>query len=254
LPSYASANLPVYEFVRLLLNRTAGLLTGMRGDWLAQGQPTADEQRYLTNQVIKALLALGDWHLWRWQGYDSSYAKRRERFKTLARGAEISPDLIAAIDMAYAVKCRPDYTKFARGCADVADVFPFLADALVASIGVLTGRPMKTLGAAMESYLAMFGSNTPAIKADNRRLLNQRDVRALTRAPGNPVSSFRHTVNAALPLLLEAAQPEFGTTSTRPACDLLGVWFELPDDALSPTERWEALRDLTVRAWFSTCH
>ncbi len=254
LPAYASANLPVYEFVRLLLNRTAGLLSGMQGDWFAEGQPTAEQQRYLTNQVIKALLALGDWHLWKWKGYDSSYAKRRERFKALAKGAEVSPDLIAAVDMAYAVKCNPDYAKFSRGCADVADIFPYLADALVSSVGVLTGRPKKTLGAAMESYLALFGANTPALRADNHRLLGQRDLRGLKRAPGNPVNSFRHSINAALPLLLESAQPEFGSASSKPASDLLGVWFELPRDLKSPAENWEALRSIAVRAWFSTCH
>lgn len=254
LPAYASASIPVYELLRLLLNRTGGLLSGLRGEFLDGSNPAPDAQRYLTNQVVKAYLALGDWYLWKWQGYDSSYAKRRERFNALARGAQLSPDLVAKIDQAYALKCRPDYGCFARGYADVAELFPFLAEALVASAETLTGRPCKTLGAAMTNYVFYASPDTPAVKAENERGLQQLIAKGIERGPGSSERALRHSIQAVLPLALEAAQLELGMPGLRQAREFLGSWMRLPASADSPARDWERLRALTVEAWFTICH
>jgi len=109
IPAYASADIPIYEAIKLLLNRSAGLLTGLRGEFFAGKEPAIEQRRYLTNQIVKALIAIGDWHLLRWECYDTSYRLRAARLQSLATGAGLPSELVRKIVWAYQFKCLPDY-------------------------------------------------------------------------------------------------------------------------------------------------
>jgi predicted nucleotidyltransferase len=225
LPAYASADLPPEEIVRLLLNRTAGLLIGLRGKFLGGEAPTEDERRFLANQVVKALMALGDWHLFQWRGYDSSYARRRERFSALASGAGVGPVIAAKICQAYDFKCRPDYTQFADGVGEIRLLYAELEAAWIQSIQRLAGKPLKTLPEALAQYRARMGPASP-----------------------------RHATYAALPLVLHAAVAGAFGEPFQQARPQLPFRCDLPAMAKFTPEHWELVRAAAVQSWFTECH
>jgi hypothetical protein len=225
LPAYASADLPPEEIVRLLLNRTAGLLIGLRGEFLAGRPPTDRERRFLTNQIAKALMALGDWHLFQWRGYDSSYARRRQRFASLAPGAGVGTGIAGRICQAYDFKCRPDYTWFADGVNEIRQIYAELEAAWRQSIQCLTGRPAKILEEAAAHYRARMGPTSP-----------------------------RHAVMAALPLVLQAAVAGTSGDGFARTIPQLPFLTGLPPEAKFTPENWEWVRAAAVQAWFAECH
>jgi hypothetical protein len=225
LPAYASADLPPEEIVRLLLNRTAGLLIGLRGEFLAGRPPTDRERRFLTNQIAKALMALGDWHLFQWRGYDSSYARRRQRFASLAPGAGVGTGIAGRICQAYDFKCRPDYTWFADGVNEIRQIYAELEAAWRQSIQCLTGRPAKILEEAAAHYRARMGPTSP-----------------------------RHAVMAALPLVLQAAVAGTSGDGFAQTIPQLPFLTGLPPEAKFTPENWEWVRAAAVQAWFAECH
>lgn len=253
IPAIASADLPVFEIVRLLLNRTAGLLSGVRGPWFAGGTIGADEQRYLTNQVAKAFMAVGDWHLIRWKGYDSSYARRRERFAALAPGAGLGPEFIAQVCRAYDFKCRPDYAQFAGGVNDVRQLFPHLQRALRESVALMTGQPQETLAGAMTAYLRHLSPDAGTVAEDNAQCYHNSALTELLNPGGRTSQSLRHSIYAALPLLLQA-MAENTPAATKQAKDFLQTGFRLPRETGPEEARWESQREFTVKAWFAACH
>jgi Type I phosphodiesterase / nucleotide pyrophosphatase len=225
LPTYASADLPPEEIVRLLLNRTAGLLIGLRGKILGGEAPTEDERRFLANQVVKALMALGDWHLFLWRGYDSSYARRRERFAALASGAGVGPVIAAKICQAYDFKCRPDYAQFSDGVGEIRLLYAELEAAWIQSIQRLAGKPAKTLTEAMAHYRARMGPASP-----------------------------RHATYATLPLVLQAAVAGGFGEAFQHARPQLPFRCDLPLAAKFTPENWELVRAAAVQSWFTECH
>ena len=108
LPRYAAGDLAPMECIQLLMNRMAGLLTGLRGPFTAPAVLGAEERRYLRTQTMKALMALGDGYLLGWQAYACSYQTRLERLTWLAPGARLDADQLGAIQAAYEFKLHPD--------------------------------------------------------------------------------------------------------------------------------------------------
>jgi hypothetical protein len=254
IPAFASGDLPVFEIVRLLLNRTAGLLSGLRGAWLdAAGEPSPAEQRYLTNQVAKALMALGDWYLIRWKGFDSSYTRRRERFSVLAAGAGLDPSLIDQVCRAYAFKLHPDYAEFADGLAGVRRLFPELERALCDSVAVLTGAPCKTLADAMAAYRRALSADPATVAAENRACAAHPALTRLLSPAGAAGVSLRHSIYAALPLLLQSAVGN-SSDALRHTRAMLQPGFKPPVVSVFTSANWETHRDFVVKAWFAVCH
>ncbi|HUI06988.1 MAG TPA: alkaline phosphatase family protein [Verrucomicrobiae bacterium] len=255
IPAYASADLPAGELVKLLLNRTAGVLSGLRGAFLKDQRPTEEQQRYLTNQVVKMLMAIGDWHLFRWQGYDSSYALRRQRLASLAPGAGIDPQFADRICRAYEFKCHPDYSRFAGGLQEIRELFPELNAALLESINLLTARHANDLAEAMSQYLAHQSSNERRVKADNSQCLAHPELRDLVQPNCDPSFSVRHLIYAVPPLVLAAVVPgspaaaAFGQARRQ----LEPVFRLTAADDCNP-DGWEQLRTFVVKAWFAVCH
>jgi hypothetical protein len=245
LPAYASADLPAMETVTLLLNRTLGVLSGLKTDFLATGALSQTERRYLTYQLIKAFTALGDAAVTGWGGYDSSYAVRRDRFEWLARGAGLDESLISHVVWAYNAKLNladAEEVDVWQLCHDLASA---LESALVTALNALTGAAEVDVFGAMARY-AEFMPDRAQVLADNFELQRHPALQPALRATINPNYSIRQTVYAAGPLLLVAAfDPERRATLTREAAWHLQSYFNVT----APVEAWEALRAEAVRLW-----
>lgn len=254
IPAYASAEMPIYEAVKLLLNRTAGMLSGMRGNFLTGEKPLVDEQRYLTNQIVKALLAIGDWHLLRWGGYDSSYSLRRQRFAALTPGAGIAADSAARIDRAFQFKCLPDYSQFSHGLNEIKLLLPEWEKSVVDSINLLTEGHAQNLAAVMQGYLKEQSSDAGWVKSDNHFCAAHPEMQGLLR-PDRPANvSLRHLIYSVLPMLFKAGFENEPTAieSLRQTTLALQPFFILP--AEPATGVWEHYRKFVVKAWFALCH
>jgi hypothetical protein len=254
-PAYASADMPVYETVKLLLNRTAGLLSGLRGAFLTGQQPTPDERRYLTNQIVKALMAIGDGHLLRWNGYDSSYRARGQRFKWLAPGAGLDPALADKVCEAYDFKCQPDYSRFGDSLAEIRLLHPHLEWLLLQAINQLTESSAKALHKALTTYLAQLSTPADAIQNDNARCMAHPAMKGLLQPGCRTPASLRHLVYSVLPPLLAAvAVPSRAGESCGQVRQALQATFALPRETGLDADSWEQLRARVVRAWFAVCH
>ena len=257
IPRYASADIPVYEAVKLLLNRSAGLLTGLRGEFIAGAKPTPEQQRYLTNQNTKALMAIGDWHLIRWEGYDSSYSLRSERLQSLGPGAGLRPELVGKIVAAYWFKCRPDYDEFIGQnlLHTVAGFYPDLELAIIQSINLQTESHAKDLSRSMTVYLDSMSADPGWVAADNARCLSQPGLKAILKQGFPPNRSLRHLVYSALPFLVAAAiDPVRAETFFAEALARLETCLRVPATRGFTPHNWEAVRALAVKAWFAICH
>jgi hypothetical protein len=255
LPAYASAELPVYEAAKLLLNRTAGLLSGLRGDMLGGAQLTADQSRYLANQIAKAQMALGDSYLIRWGGYDASYRVRRERFAALAPGAGLSEDVVRHVTQGYDFKLHPDYSRYPAALETIRALRPHLEAAVVDTVNRLGSGQSSDLAGAMNLYLATMSEDARWVQADNAFFLNQPVLRDLLQPAAPASTSLRHVVYAALPRLLAAAFAATGAEELLAASRrVLAAHFRLPEPAGSHLTAWENLRATTVTAWFAVHH
>ena len=255
IPAYASADMPAYETVKLLLNRTAGLLSGLRGDSLDGQKPSEDGERYLTNQIVKTLMAIGDGYLLRWRGYDSSYRTRRQRFAWLARGAGLNAALVEKVCRAYEFKCQPDYSRFSGSLEEIRALFPDLETSLLQSINLLAGSSAQDLPEAMASYLTRLSAPPDWVEADNAHCVGQPDMQALLLPGCRPQRSLRHLVYSVLPpLLVAAVSPERATNACHEVCQALQSTFQLPPQSGFTANLWEQLRARVVKAWFAVCH
>lgn len=254
LPAYASAELPIYEAVKLLLNRTAGLLTGLRGEMLTGTSLTTDQHRYLCNQIAKAQMALGDSCLIRWGGYDASYRLRLERFTALAAGAGVADEAAELVKQGYNFKLLPDYSVHSDAVAAVRDLLPHLNRAIIDTIRQLANRRVSDLAGAMTAYLTAMSDDTGWVQSDNALFLGQPVFRAMLKSAAPSSVSLRHQVYSALPELLIAAFENEGSNSFNAARARLEPPFKLPEVSGTRHAAWEQLRATTVAAWFSIHH
>lgn len=254
IPTFASADIPVFEMLRLMLNRTAGVLSGLRGEFLDGVPPSADAQRYLANQVAKLLISMGDWYLWLWKGYDCSYALRRRRFAALAPGAGIPADLRARIDAAYAFKCAPDYRAPAPLMADLAEIHPHLEVALIAACNQFAEMRARSLEAGVTGFLEAASSDRSAVQRLNVAARQHPKLRDDFHAPETLEVAARDLTFASLPLLVQSAFSSLPGAGFAAARQILGRTYRLPADDAFSTVGWERLRELAVRSWFALIH
>jgi hypothetical protein len=255
LPQYAAADIPVLEAVRLMLNRLAGLLSGLRGGFFRGEVPRDREWRYLVNQITKAWLAVGDTCLIRWGGYECSYRRRGERLRWLGPGAGLEAPVVARLVAAYDFKCLPDYTAAAVTPDDVRLVWRELSCALAGCLELLTGQRPESLNATAATYLSHLSADAQAVGRDNEYCRGRPGLDALLRSDFPPGLSVRHAVYAALMHVAEIMPGS--ATDAAPwdrALARLRSWFNLPDCGPASAEAWEILRAFVVKAWFATCH
>jgi hypothetical protein len=251
LPPYAAIDMPPIEAVLLLMNRMAGLITGLRGPFTSPSPLGPDERRYLRNQTMKALMALGDAPLMLHGAYACSYQTRLERLTWLASGLGLEPAQLAAIQDAYAFKLHPTPLHSGDLVALAARTSRWLLDAFTAATArIAPGRITDALGAA-RAYYDLMTSNSGAVSADNHWCLEML-ARGDVPARPQPSGSVRQSIYAALPLLLAASHGD--RTAFDAALDRL-------DDCLTPpwpsgltAANWDAARQRTAHAWLTLVH
>jgi hypothetical protein len=254
-PNFAPNQIPAAEFVRLLINRMAGVLSAWESPQSPDQLPGDAGSRYFTNQLVKLLIAIGDCHLYQWRAYTSSYRRRGERFGDLARGAGLSPALAAAVTDAYQEKCWPG--QVASGTWSVArlvDVIPSALQLFATVNTAMTRSRARDLSAALDHYVAHHSSDPAGTKADNMRCRQHPFVGSQSLATGKPPDdSVHHIIMATIPLLLAALPATDRAACVAAARARLAPIFKLPS-VQPPDADWAQLRDSTVRAWFAVCH
>lgn len=251
LPPIAAAEISRDEPIILLLNRTAGVLSGVR--WARTGDGTwhvsAEDPRYLTNQLVKAAIAVGDAHLVRWNAYDPSYRRRAERVAAMAAGAGIPGPYVELIARAHAFKAVPDYGANPLGPGDVRPVADAVRSALDDSLAARLGAAAVADDDHFDRWVGSW-LTPPQVVAENRLITERAGVPARLR-PGRPTDvSLRGVVYRAIGDLLDGLAGDPAAAAER-AAHRLESCFMLPHvDRTSPEE----MRRIVVDLWFATCH
>jgi hypothetical protein len=243
--------MPLFEGVQLLMNRMAGMLTGLRGPFTAPLSLGAGERRYLCNQTMKALMAIGDWHLMRRRAYACSYRTRLERLTWLAPGIDVPADQLEAIQRAYAFKLHPSLTidddllTFAR------DASRWLLDAFTDATSRCAARRFDSPRSAAEQYYALTTVDRARVAADNHWCIDTL-ARATVQARPEGGASIRQSIYAALPLLLSASHGDESAFAA--AIDRLDDCLTAPWPADLTAANWDEARRRTAGAWLTLVH
>jgi predicted AlkP superfamily pyrophosphatase or phosphodiesterase len=251
LPKYAPAQIPLSEGVRLLLNRAAGLMIGLEG-FSIQKRLEEPQRKFLSNQIIKALIAIGDWYLLEWADYHTLYAIRRERFSLLASAYGLSTALIEHVKQAYSLKITPDYGKIKDLHEWLYQTIAWLLETLVHAVGVLTHTQPSDLVEAMTIY-----HDTQRSKEDNLDCLRKRAGKHWAQSLEvfvEGVLGIRPALYAAIALLLMALKPtEVDSFYLREGSRWLSRLITLPEWQLD-SKGWEVCREQAVALWEELCH
>lgn len=253
LPHYPAADIPILEAVMLLLNRTAGLLTGLRGEYF-EGKPlTSPEKSYLYNQVVKASVAIGDWFLVNWKCYDVSYRIRRERFSAFGKAHGLPEALLQRVITAYDLKIHP-----IRGeefeLQDLQGLWKDLKQSLIQSCAAMDNHSLASLDEAMNTFVRAL-SNRKLIRVDNARYLHHEMLSAVVKSFMADRVNFRALLYSSLPFLLAAVmEGENQKQYFQEALDRVREGFYLPMTNEWNYLNWENLRSKLIHWWFATIH
>jgi hypothetical protein len=247
MPTIAAADITMHDAMILLINRIGGLLSGSPESVLCSESLDSRTHRYLVNQVVKALVAVGDTHLVEWHAYDASYRGRRERFACLAPGAGIADTVREAVDCAYRLKVWPDVDELSDPVRAAMTAAPLVLSRLRGVAEVVFGKSCRS-----ECDLASLirGVGGDWVRIDNERLCGYPEI-ASRLVSDQPQVSIRQEVYAAMPLLLRAmTRPSFdpsepaGEVSSWLGRSLCGEH----DDS------WESVRSNVVAVWLAMNH
>jgi hypothetical protein len=251
LPRFAAADMPLFEGVQLLMNRMAGMLTGLRGPFTAPLSLGAGERRYLRNQTMKALMAIGDWHLMRRRAYACSYRTRLERLTWLAPGIDMPADQLEAIQRAYAFKLQPSLTIDDDLLILARDASRWLLDAFTDATSRCAARRFDNPRSAAEQYYALTTGDRARVAADNHWCIDTL-ARATVEARPEGGASIRQSIYAALPLLLSASHGDESAFAA--AIDRLDDCLTEPWPADLTAANWDEARRRTAGAWLTLVH
>jgi Type I phosphodiesterase / nucleotide pyrophosphatase len=250
MPAYAAADIPLFEGVQLLFNRTAGLLTGLAGD--DGRERSVEEMRYLARQVAKAYLAVGDWHLLVHGAYDASYRVRGTRFASLATALDVPDGVCERIARAYAFKLSADEREFAAPTGELPGVWRCLETTLVGAIGSMVQGTPRDLTEALALY-EEFSALDPRLAGEERQRIARHPHFGTLLRTERTLDSVRASVYGTLPLLL-AARVEGSERRFREAGDYLGKAFHWNAAGHSAPGDWENLRRQTMGLWEALTH
>uniref|UniRef100_A0A7V3KNC2 Alkaline phosphatase family protein n=1 Tax=candidate division WOR-3 bacterium TaxID=2052148 RepID=A0A7V3KNC2_UNCW3 len=253
MPHYPAADLPVIEAVTLLLNRTAGLLTGLRGEFFMGRQLSPQEKRYLSNQAIKASIAVGDWFLIYWKSYDVSYQTRKERFSAFGKAHGLSMEMLQRVVNAYHLKIYPSRADD-FSIPDLGGVWEDLKMAIIQSCAVLSASTITTLDDAMSAYLEEMYAQK-CYQEDNLCCLQNKVLSAVVKPSAAKRLSFRSALYSGLPFLLAAALEEQDRNQNfQTALRLVREGYFLPTDTEWSFNNWENVRSKIIQWWFALIH
>jgi hypothetical protein len=248
MPTVAAADITMHDALILLINRIGGLLSGVSARILTTAPIDARDRRYLVNQIVKALVAVGDSYLVEWRAYDASYRGRRERFSSLAPGAGVPESIRDVVDQAYRLKVWPEVEELDDP-----------VNALKAAAPVVLGRLrdvaaqvfMKPCVTDRDVAACLRAMNGEWVNVDNTRLLTKPEIAQRVSGNQHAADSIRQAIYAAMPLLLAAmcrpgAQPEDGVAEIS---SWLGDILRIDEES-----SWETVRSTVVTVWLAMNH
>jgi len=244
-PRFAAASIPLFEGVQLLFNRMAGILTALGR---TRGGSAAE---YLDHQVMKALIAIGDWYLLRAQAYAVSYRVRRQRFAWLAPGLGIERHQRELIDAAYGEKIVPTTPGLSR-CTGVDEVLAWLLGSAVQAVSAVANQRVVTPLEAASTYYRFTTCDAAAVQADNAFAALTFAGHGRIRVKQPPAGSVRQTIYAAIPLVAAGSCGDHAAFE-RAATDLNGCLSPACPTDLTQTN-WQILNDQLADAWLTMVH
>jgi hypothetical protein len=134
IPRFAPSEIPLEEGYKLLQNRISGLLIGLRPNLFSSPHRTPSESFFLIHQIVKAAIAIGDFHLLTIGEYCSSYRQRLERLFSLRHALDIDQDLISLLERAYKFKLLPDYSALSPADSFLFSLLPHLKSCILFAI------------------------------------------------------------------------------------------------------------------------
>lgn len=251
LPPIASCEIARDEPITLLLNRAAGLLSALRWDETDGGTAlTAPDSRYLTNQVVKAAIAVGDAHLVRWGAYDVSYRRRAERLAVMAPGAGVAAAQVALIARAHGEKALPTYGPDAPGLGDIPEVVAAIRGALAEAMAWRLTPHLDPAADLFGQWTAAWTGPAAAVQAEHAHLVARPGVADRLRPTRAPEVSWRALVYRAVGDLLDGLAADPVGAAGRAVQRLDGCFRLAGVDRSSP----ESVREAVVDLWFAICH
>jgi hypothetical protein len=160
IPNFDSQDISPYEFARLICNRTAGLLS-------ARLPRRMDSVQYRTNQYVKACIAIGDVAVYLGRGYNPSYRKRMDTFKSIAQERQINFALpehaVDCIIEGYARKLGDDPT--VAFDVDETSMRNMIENSFCAIAERCVGKPLTSIGMAENSLVKYYTRKRGLLKA-----------------------------------------------------------------------------------------
>ena len=249
LPRFAAADLPLFEGLLLLYNRLGGLLTGL--GW-PHDREHESGRSYLLNQTMKALMALGDWHLIRHRAYDVSYRTRAERFSWLASGLEMTEDQVGAIRRGYLFKLHPDRVAIHDLPHLATRTLRGLIDTIIDATSQVTRRAVGSVDEAALLFADLMSGSPTEIEGDNAFARGQLEDDAIVRVLPLPKAPVRATIYGVFP---EIAAARLGDSAAfRRACERLEACLTPPWPRDLSTDNWELVRGRVAHAWLALVH
>lgn len=243
IPCFVSTQLPPWEGVQLLLNRMAGLLSGVT----LRAEPERLERvgpQYFRNQVVKALVACGDALIVQEGAYRHRYAERREILRAWVRDGKLpswlGSEAVARIDQAYGEKLVPGSAPWWDDAELMVELLPTLERVFLRCLSRYLSREVSSLTTAADAYL------------DAHRLGRLARALAVFRpAAGVPQ---RHVVYASLPLILFSLPLSHAEDRACLARKAGGVLRAAAGGKRMHEGGWDALRCVGVQLWERHCH
>jgi hypothetical protein len=253
LPAYKPEDIPLWEGMKLLFNRMAGLLSG----FVAGGRHPSTEREYLyvRNQLVKAGVACGDALVLLYDRYHHLYSKRQNRFRKLAERGRLNFLEKSAVEMvneAYTQKLNPNNQLDLDLWDWLAALLPHYELTFLHVMAAYTTREVGNVSDAVRYYL----------QADHpRRFLRwwvQQLARLFQRGWATPDEEWaRKRAYGALPLVLFSCPVyKYDQKRLRWARQLLqGISsIQLVRRKSDSELGWEDHRQAAFEAWERFCH
>lgn len=151
IPAFQPSEIMPYELIRLLCNRTAGLLS-------CSLPQRCNRFEYRANQYRKACIAVGDVAVYLNQGYHGSYRVRFDRFRQLrsaAMAAGYSAAHIDFVDAAY--RSKLEGVEANRFVVPEEAMKQMIAAAFVAIVSRATGSSQPSVAEAERALIRYYG-------------------------------------------------------------------------------------------------
>jgi len=234
---YSTRQVPLREGLQLLFNRMAGLQLA-----LARGRRPAD-CRYCWNQVTKAAVAVGDWHLLQWGDYAACTTDKMSRFRVLAQAAGLPSEDRQIVETYLRRKLVPEYGPKALLERELDPVALLVQKTVLVAAGAVTGEKCESVRQLCERVPYAPPVSGIGVEADNQACIERAAKSGCQVRPPKEEFSLRNALYAALTAMIGAGDGQAAGE------ELTRRMVELP-----PGVDARGVRSFLVSLWEHCCH